>query len=324
MVQIDGPRRQVFIKFIDVQYVHDILQITQHTAEYKHSNGVVSVLRIEMAGLGTKPVRIGNLPPEIQEGILRAHIAPYGEIHTIQEAHWSNFYRYKVANGIRIGVIALTKHIPSYFTIVGHRVLVSYNGQPQTCFGCGDMEHLLQVCPKRRTRGGSTGHLTQPTWAGITANSPMSQSLTHTDIRENINPSGDQMDLTADRPPSDDRFHTTSNNRPAPIPTAQTHAPARQVPEPFDAASEGMEQDPMPGREEEEGSTIEREDYRIVSDSPYEGRLLEPEPQRSRTSTKNSRASTTHGRVRVKVSVCAPRQTPAAAGGDDRDGGHSN
>jgi hypothetical protein len=188
MIQIDGPRRQVFVKVIDVQYVHDILQMIQGTAEYKHSNGVVSVVRTEMAGLGIKCVRITNLPPEIKESILRAHIAPYGEIRTIQEEQWSNVYRYKMANGIRIVVIPLTKHIPSYLTIVGHRVLDSYDGQPQKCFGCGDMGHLYQLCSKRRTMGGSTGYLTQPTWADITANSQRSQILTHTDIRENIHP----------------------------------------------------------------------------------------------------------------------------------------
>ena len=39
MIQIDDPRRQVFIKFVDVQYAHDILQTTQGTAEYKHTSG---------------------------------------------------------------------------------------------------------------------------------------------------------------------------------------------------------------------------------------------------------------------------------------------
>jgi hypothetical protein len=70
VIQIDGSRRHGFVKVIDVQYAHDIIQMTQGTAEYKHSNGVVSVVRIEMAGLGIKRVRIAKLPPEIQEGIL--------------------------------------------------------------------------------------------------------------------------------------------------------------------------------------------------------------------------------------------------------------
>jgi hypothetical protein len=131
VIQIDGPRRKIIIKFVDVQFAHDIFQMTRSTAEYKHSSGEVSVVRIEMAGLGAKRVRIANLPPEI-DGTLRAHLAPFGEIRNIQEEKWSNVYRYAVANGVRVAVIALTKHIPSYLTVAGHRVLVSYEGQPQT------------------------------------------------------------------------------------------------------------------------------------------------------------------------------------------------
>jgi hypothetical protein len=93
-----------------------------------------------------------------------------------------------VVKCLPIMVVALTKHIPSYLTIVGHRVLVSDDGQRQTCFGCGNMGHLYQACPKRRNRGGSTGHLTQPTWAEIMANIQRSQGLIHSDIREDMPP----------------------------------------------------------------------------------------------------------------------------------------
>ena len=64
MIQIDGPRRQVFIKFVEIKYAHDILQTTQGTAEYKHTSGEVPIVRIEMAGRETKRVRIANLPPK--------------------------------------------------------------------------------------------------------------------------------------------------------------------------------------------------------------------------------------------------------------------
>jgi hypothetical protein len=102
----------------------------QNIAEYKHPCGELSVFRIEMAGLRTKRLRIANLPLEIHEGTLRSHLAPYGEIRAVQEEKKSNIYRNAVANVIRIISIALTKLIPSYLTIVGHCVLVSYDGQP--------------------------------------------------------------------------------------------------------------------------------------------------------------------------------------------------
>jgi len=38
-IQIDGLRRQDFIKFVDIKYAHDILQMTQSTAENKRTIG---------------------------------------------------------------------------------------------------------------------------------------------------------------------------------------------------------------------------------------------------------------------------------------------
>jgi len=67
--------------------------------------GEVSVVRIEVTGLGTKRVCIANLHLEIKEGTLRANLAQYGEICYIQESKCSDSYRYTVGNGMRIIVI---------------------------------------------------------------------------------------------------------------------------------------------------------------------------------------------------------------------------
>jgi hypothetical protein len=53
--------------------------------------------------------------------------------------------------GVRIVQMSLNKHLPSHLTIVGYRALVSYEGQPQTCYGCSATTHVYQECPKRRT-----------------------------------------------------------------------------------------------------------------------------------------------------------------------------
>jgi hypothetical protein len=169
MIQIDGPKRQVFIHFVEFPFVQDVLQRTKGLAEYKHSNGDISKVRIEVAGMGTKRVRIANLPPEIREGKIRAELAYYGEIRDIQEEKWSKAYRYVVANGIRIVMITLKQHIPSHLTITGHRVLASYEGQPITCYGCGDNGHLYQVRPRRRNMGKTDANMTTKSWADIAA-----------------------------------------------------------------------------------------------------------------------------------------------------------
>ena len=68
MVQIDGPRRQVYIKFAEFQCLQKVLHSTNGKSQYKHDNGEISQVEITMAGMGTKGVRIANFPPEISEG----------------------------------------------------------------------------------------------------------------------------------------------------------------------------------------------------------------------------------------------------------------
>ena len=77
MVQIDVTRRQVYctdrhdaapsvlyIKFNDFQYLQDLLHSATGLSEYKHDNGEISQVKIEMAGMGTRRVRLANIPPE--------------------------------------------------------------------------------------------------------------------------------------------------------------------------------------------------------------------------------------------------------------------
>jgi hypothetical protein len=76
----------------------------------RHSNGVISKVRIEAAGLGIRRVRIANLPPpEISDRAIEMGLSRYGEVKEVQEETWSRAYRYPVVNGIRI-VISLTQH----------------------------------------------------------------------------------------------------------------------------------------------------------------------------------------------------------------------
>jgi hypothetical protein len=44
----------------------------------------------------------------------------------------------------------LTRYLPSYLTIAGYRILISYEGQPPTCYSCGEVGHLYHACSARR------------------------------------------------------------------------------------------------------------------------------------------------------------------------------
>ena len=51
--------------------------------------------------------------------------------------------------------------------IEGHRALISYMGQPMTCYGCNEPGYQIRECPHRRTTGShETDHATN-TWVNI-------------------------------------------------------------------------------------------------------------------------------------------------------------
>ena len=135
MIQIDGPQRRVYIKFVNIYRMMDVLQMVKGQLEYHHENGELSVVKVEVAGLGRKRVRIANLPPEFPDGTLRDILTKYGEVKKITEEQWSTLYRYPVYNGIRLAEITLQKHKHSHIIIMGNRILLTYDGQPITCYG---------------------------------------------------------------------------------------------------------------------------------------------------------------------------------------------
>jgi hypothetical protein len=128
MIQIEGTKRKVCINLIDNVYVQALLKETNGQAEYKHHNGVLSIVNIAMAGMGTKRVRITNLPPEVKEHAIRTALTPFGTVLAVIEEMWPKTFIYIVPNGLRQVTITLTQHIPSQLTVDGHRALLSYEG----------------------------------------------------------------------------------------------------------------------------------------------------------------------------------------------------
>jgi hypothetical protein len=62
MVEIDGPRRHVYIKFREFQRKQEILTATNGRGEFRHTKGEFCKVRIEAAGVGMRQVRMANLP----------------------------------------------------------------------------------------------------------------------------------------------------------------------------------------------------------------------------------------------------------------------
>jgi hypothetical protein len=85
MIQIDGTQRQVYIKFVNTERMMAVFQLVEGQLEYHHENGELSLVTVEIVGLGVKRMRIMNLPPEIQDGALRDALTKYGELQRITE-----------------------------------------------------------------------------------------------------------------------------------------------------------------------------------------------------------------------------------------------
>ena len=150
MIQIDGPRRHVYINFRDAQRMQEILTSTKGQGEYRHTDGEISKVRIEAVGLGMQRVRIANLSAKVTDRVLKMALGKYGEVRDVEEETWSRAYRYPVPNGIRIAILTLVRHIPSHILVAGYGTLISYEGQSTRCYGCKETKHMYQVCPHRK------------------------------------------------------------------------------------------------------------------------------------------------------------------------------
>jgi hypothetical protein len=102
MIQIDGIRRQVFIKFTNSTRLYSVLTETKEQLEFKHDNGELSQVTTELARMGMRKIRIANLPPEVNDRMIKDILVKYGEVREIKEEQWARTYRYEVSNGIRI------------------------------------------------------------------------------------------------------------------------------------------------------------------------------------------------------------------------------
>ena len=60
----------------------------------EHHNGVLSIVNIAIAGMGTKRVRFTNLPPEVKEHAIRTALTLFGTELAVKEEMWPQTYIY--------------------------------------------------------------------------------------------------------------------------------------------------------------------------------------------------------------------------------------
>jgi hypothetical protein len=78
VLQIDGPRRKVNLKFVTADKMNERLTQLQGEHEYKYDTGEVSILTVSAVGLGHRTVQVASVPPAIQDQTLSACLSKYG------------------------------------------------------------------------------------------------------------------------------------------------------------------------------------------------------------------------------------------------------
>jgi hypothetical protein len=68
MIQVDGIKIHVYIKLLTEQIAHKIIQDTNGRITYKHPDGLITTVLIELAGMGIKSIRMANPPPPGSSG----------------------------------------------------------------------------------------------------------------------------------------------------------------------------------------------------------------------------------------------------------------
>ena len=97
----------------------------------------------------------------------------FGALKYIFWERWKNHGKTSMFNGVIVVRMALTKHIPSYVTIGGHRSLCTYEGQPPTCRQCDQPSHAAGKCPTRKS--------TNPSPPSSASTKPQQQQKSPTD-----------------------------------------------------------------------------------------------------------------------------------------------
>jgi len=108
-MEVDGLKRRIFIKFSNENRMEETLEETKGECVYKHDTGEISQVKVDIAGMGTKRVRIAGLPPEVRETTIGESLSKYGEIANIRNETWTAAYRYNISNGIKAVELKLKK-----------------------------------------------------------------------------------------------------------------------------------------------------------------------------------------------------------------------
>lgn len=108
------------MKFSEIKTCTEIVEKLEGEGKIRLENGSTAKLKITLASIGFKKLRIFRLPFEISNNNIKFCLLEYGEIISVDDEYWSRDFAptpVLVRNGTRSIKCFLKNHVP-YFIIV--------------------------------------------------------------------------------------------------------------------------------------------------------------------------------------------------------------
>jgi hypothetical protein len=139
--------KQVVVKFAS-QEIFDSFLLKHSIEAIFERNGLRYSIPLEIAGSTRRTVKIKFVPDEMNTGIIQAALEQYGMVGKI-EREFPEVRNPDMLNAKRERLLVdmnLNKNIPSFITVMGMKLSVSYFGQIKTCSKCDSPNHDARDC----------------------------------------------------------------------------------------------------------------------------------------------------------------------------------
>jgi len=135
-IEYDFIKKILYIKLSTAEICNRLLEEKNGEVPFIDTNNQLYKLTLELADPVYTSVKVHTVPSEMPNTDLAQELSKYGTIVSIREEQFNQTHFYTCRSGKKLVKIKLIKPIPSYITVKGHRLFVTYFQQPP---------HLLRV-----------------------------------------------------------------------------------------------------------------------------------------------------------------------------------
>ena len=148
--------KHVVVKFNEEEKMHEFFENFGPSLIFDKDE-VPYEIPVMIAGSKHRNVKIKFIPTEIEIEEIKNTLTKYGAVESIKWEEPVKFNEdiYEVKRERLNVAMSINKHIPSFITIKGIRLNVTYQGQPRTCSKCDDPNHEARDCNAKPTYSSS-------------------------------------------------------------------------------------------------------------------------------------------------------------------------